>query len=292
MNMKAKASVPGTPSKDEFLKGISIFKAHEKRDSMYKVATFLVSHYWGKPADMADGLGVLLLTWNQAFYRYGSFSFDELEGCINRTFEIIQTYRNRDISTLSDSDEIDIRQLFTEFLMALQIDSVKFSEKTKKKYSSKRDLEVLLQAWGIAYDPTSLKTIYETVKDNPTVKESIAYIEEESDDGKEYLELTISNLPPREKNRLNSTTYVNRSPVSVAKALHLLAPNFFPLWDDKISKKYQCYYNVSPAQKYIEFCKITKKQVREINEYVNQTNRTPVKLIDEFNYCKYTKSWL
>ena len=31
---------------------------------------------------MADGLGVLLLTWNNAFYRFGSFAFDELEKCI------------------------------------------------------------------------------------------------------------------------------------------------------------------------------------------------------------------
>ena len=29
-------------------------------------------------------------------------------------------------------------------------------------------------------------------------------------------------------------------------ALHLLAPAFFPLWDDKIAKGYGCYYLTDP----------------------------------------------
>ena len=51
------------PDKDEFIRGIEEFKKHEKRDAMYKVVTFLISQFWGCPRDMADGLGVLLLTW-------------------------------------------------------------------------------------------------------------------------------------------------------------------------------------------------------------------------------------
>jgi len=51
-------------SKEEFLKGIEEFEKREKRDAVYKVATFIISYYWGKPFDMANGLGVLLLTWN------------------------------------------------------------------------------------------------------------------------------------------------------------------------------------------------------------------------------------
>ncbi|MHA1381331.1 MAG: hypothetical protein ACTSRG_23430 [Candidatus Helarchaeota archaeon] len=52
------------PSKEEFLRGVEEFKKHEKRDAMYNVATHLISYYWGTPSDTADGLGVLLLTWN------------------------------------------------------------------------------------------------------------------------------------------------------------------------------------------------------------------------------------
>jgi hypothetical protein len=46
------------PSREEFLKGCGEYEKHEKRDAMYKVATFLVSHFLGEPSDMVNGLGV------------------------------------------------------------------------------------------------------------------------------------------------------------------------------------------------------------------------------------------
>jgi len=58
------------PDREEFLRGCEQFENREKRDAMYKVATFLIKQFWGQASEMADGLGVLLLTWNQAFYRY------------------------------------------------------------------------------------------------------------------------------------------------------------------------------------------------------------------------------
>src|SRR3989337_1068319 len=85
------------PNREEFLKGCEEFQKHEKRDAMYKVATFLVLHFWGRPSDMADGLGVLLLTWNQAFYRYGILDFSALENCIARNQQALDTFRNRNI---------------------------------------------------------------------------------------------------------------------------------------------------------------------------------------------------
>lgn len=200
------------PNREEFLKGCEEFEKHEKRDAMYKVATFLVSHFWGKFSDMADGLGVLLLTWNQAFYRYGIFEFDKLEKTISDNFQKIESFRNRDIFTLSSSDENDIEQLFNNFLGALQIAS-------GKKQGTK-------------------------------------------------------------------------SPVAVAKALHLLAPNFFPLWDDKIARAYNCYYNQQPAKKYVLFCKITKAIANEVKNYIRKSDKTLIKLIDEYNYSKYTQGWI
>lgn len=200
------------PNREEFLKGCEEFEKHEKRDAMYKVATFLVSHFWGKPSDMADGLGVLLLTWNQAFYRYGIFDFDKLEKCISVNFKKIENFRNRDISTLLSSDEDDIRHLFNQFLEALQIDSGKMQGR--------------------------------------------------------------------------------KSPVAVAKTLHLLAPNFFPLWDDKIARAYGCYYNEKPAEKYISFCKITKSIVNKVKDFIVRSDKTLTKLIDEYNYSKYTQRWI
>ena len=79
---------------------------------MYKTATFLVEHFWGKPRDMADGMGVLLLTWNQAFYRYGSFDYALLEKVLRANMPIIERLRPRNIQSLVEADELSIKQLF------------------------------------------------------------------------------------------------------------------------------------------------------------------------------------
>ena len=152
---------PDVPNQIEFRKGCKAFEEHEPRDAMYKVATFLIERFWRKPPDIADGLGVLLLTWNQAFYRYGMFSFDKLEKCIADNLKRIEYFRERGIFSFSSRDRDEVRVLFMEFLGALQIDSGKMRGR--------------------------------------------------------------------------------KSPVSVAKTLHLLAPGFFPFWDDKIARAYGCY---------------------------------------------------
>lgn len=142
----------------------------------------------------------------------GFFNFDKLERCIADNFQKIENFRNRDISTLSSSDEDEIRHLFSQFLEALQIDSGKMQGR--------------------------------------------------------------------------------KSPVAVAKTLHLLAPNFFPLWDDKIARAYKCYYNESPVEKYILFCKITKSIAVKVKDYIVRSDKTITKLIDEYNYSKYTQGWI
>lgn len=199
-------------SKEEFLKGIEEFEKREKRDAMYKVATFIISYYWGKPSDMANGLGVLLLTWNQAFYRYGSFDFDKLERCININFKELENFRKRRITSLLESDEKDITDLFKEFLKALQIDSGKMQGRT--------------------------------------------------------------------------------SPVAVSKALHLLAPDFFPIWDQKIAKAYGYNYYKNSEKKYFSFCRIIKNVADKVKDYVVHSDKTLIKLIDEYNFSKYTGGWI
>jgi len=196
------------PNKKEFRRGVKAFERREKREAMYKVARFLVDYNWGKPADMADGLGVLLLTWNQAFYRYGTFDYNKLEQVIRTNIKLLDKYRNRDIFSFSEADVRDIKKLFNELLDALKI------------------------ATG------SMKG--------------------------------------------------RRSPVAVSKALHLLAPGYFSLWDDKIAKAYGCYYSKKPADKYIDFCVWTKSIAQNVNGYV-KSKKTLCKLIDEYNYSKYTK---
>ena len=179
---------------------------------MYKVATFIISHYWGKSFDMANGLGVLLLTWNQAFYRYGTFDFDKLERCLDINFKELETFRKRCITSLLESDEKDIAALFKVFLEALQIDSGKIRGRT--------------------------------------------------------------------------------SPVAVSKTLHLLAPDFFPIWDQKIAKVYGYNYYKNPEKKYFSFCRIIKNVADKVEGYAVHSDKTLVKLIDEYNFSKYTGGWI
>jgi len=155
---------------------------------------------------------VLLLTWNQAFYRYGMFDFEKLERCIRKHHKKLWYFRNRKINTLKDSDENDIKAIFNDFLDALQIASGKSEGK--------------------------------------------------------------------------------KSPVAVAKALHLLAPEFFPLWDDKIARKYSSYYGNRPDLKYISFSKKMRDLVDKVKDYIPNSNKPLLKLIDEYNYARYTQGWI
>jgi len=87
-----------------------------------------------------------------------------------------------------------------------------------------------------------------------------------------------------------------KSPVAVVKALHLLAPNFFPLWDYQIARAYGCNYHNNPAERYIQFMKVMKEFYEQIRNYnispKYSKDKTLLKLIDEYNYSKYTKKWI
>ena len=202
------------PSIQDFKRGYKAFQENEQRDAMYKTASFLVCHFWGKHKEMADGLGVLLLTWNQAFYRYGLFDFDKLEQCIKQNQVEIDSLRRRSILNLSECDAELVRSLFKQFLEALAITN------GKKKGT--------------------------------------------------------------------------RSPVAASKALHLLAPEFFALWDDKIARAYSCYYNEMPADMYWKFMIMMRDFASELpkNLASDMPGKSLVKLIDEYNYAKYTKEWV
>src|SRR5262249_27042785 len=143
---------------------------------MYRVATFLVGHFWGNPRELADAVGVLLLTWNQAHYRYGPPDFERLQELLAEEAAALQELRDRDIATLSESDHGTVNRVFASALAALEIAEGKSRGR--------------------------------------------------------------------------------RSPVAVAKALHLLAPRFFPLWDAGIALAYGCFYAANPAGKYLDFMRI------------------------------------
>lgn len=284
------------PDREEFIRGIEEYRKHEPRDAMYKVAIFLVSKFWdGKKENIemvTNGLGVLLSTWNQAFYRYGSFNFDKLEECINRNLPKIEEFRKKNILSFSKADEDETKYLFNEFLKALQIDNIRFSDNNKKKYT-KKQLEEILKAWKINYDGRNLESIYNSIKDNPKVKDAVEWIQRGK---KQYIQITISKLGDSERKYLEEKKLIMRSPVAVAKNLHLLAPRFFPLWDNKIAQKYGCSYNKNPAEKYVLFCKKIKKFAEKFKDDEKikryEKEKSLLKLIDEYNYSKYTQGWI
>ena len=82
------------------------------------------------------------------------------------------------------------------------------------------------------------------------------------------------------------------SPVGVAKALHLLAPRLFPLWDFEIARQYRCDYVKDPAEAYAEFCVLIRDLGVDLHPKVPPSEKSLVKRIDEYNYAKYTKHWI
>lgn len=191
------------------------FEEWEPRDSMYRVSTFLVCEWWDDPAKLVDALSVLLLIWNGAFYRYGSFDEDALESCLRQNQGKLSALRARDISSFGEADEPDTEKLFLLLSRALK------------------------------------RTV----------------------DGVE-------------------------SPVSAGKALHLLAPHFFPLWDQYIAPAYQCPYMGELANvAYIVFARRIRAMAGLLSAELASDggpreewlSRKPLlKRIDEYNYMKYT----
>jgi hypothetical protein len=78
-------------------------------------------------------------------------------------------------------------------------------------------------------------------------------------------------------------------PVGAAKCLHLLAPDFFPLWDRAIAEAYSIYLGKrgKNGKKYYRFMEITRDQVIRLRKG-RKGKKHLVKSIDEFNYCRYT----
>ena len=288
------------PEEPEIAKGIREFVDHEKRDAMYKVATFLVDHHWGKPRQMTNGLGVLLLTWNQAFYRYGAFDLDKLEKFISKNLGVLRTYRGRDVFSFNKSDENMITKLFGELYVALQIDVIRFSEEGKtndRRKTTRKQLEDFLGKVKIKYNGTGeLIDLFNSLKRSRKLKGSIEFINKKASDPKKHrIQLRISALAVNEQNILESMKLIKRSPVAVVKGLHLLAPEFFPLWDEQIAKGYNCSYAEQPAEKFLLFFEKIKAIAEHVRNYscvAGIPDKTITKPIDEYNYSKYTKGWI
>jgi len=78
-------------------------------------------------------------------------------------------------------------------------------------------------------------------------------------------------------------------PVGAAKCLHMLAPRFFPLWDRAIAAGYGLALDKkgNNAGRYWIFMQFTRRQIQRLGKGYSGTN--PLKRLDEYNYCVYTK---
>ncbi len=200
------------PTANQVEEGCKAFARHERRDAIYKTATFLVDRQWGRPTEMADGLGLMLLTWNYKFYRGEPFDFDRLEACIADNMDALAAYRQRTILDQAEEDDASIGRLFGDFLDALAI--------------------------------------------------------------------------------ADGAHAGDKSPVAAAKALHFLAPAFFPLWDLRIAQAYGCDFAEQPAARYLAFLKIIRDMARHLGAVTLPPGKTLLKVIDEYNYARYSRQWL
>ena len=202
----------------ELRRGVVAYRTQEGRDVIYRVARKLVEDAWPNPVDVADGLGVLLSIWNNSFYRYGPFSYDDLEDCIDSNAATLNKFRQKALVRSCIDDDYD-------------------------------QLGELLESFSRA----------------------------------------LVAMPKKKKNK------PRRTPVGVAKALHLIAPLYFPLWDNKIANALGCSYLHEPIEAYLRFMRQTKAEAVPLykSKFVKRYGKDGVlKLLDEYNYARYTKEWI
>ena len=92
---------------------------------------------------------------------------------------------------------------------------------------------------------------------------------------------TLANSDETELLRLFVLFRAECGPVGAGKALHVLAPNFFPLWDNAIADS----YGVATETGYFQFINIVKQQVLNLPEET-ALGVTALKALDEYNYLR------
>jgi hypothetical protein len=82
-------------------------------------------------------------------------------------------------------------------------------------------------------------------------------------------------------------------PVGAAKALHLLAPGFLPLWDRAIADAYHFGLGRSGTngRRYVRLALLAQEQVHRVGGDA-ALGRNALKALDEYNYCRFTKGWM
>jgi hypothetical protein len=154
-------------------------------------------------------------------------------------------------------------------------------------------VSILIRGWNYLFANFNLESLVDCIKNNlKTLNEfRNRKIDSLSDNDGDK----IKNLFDDFLNSLQRIADKKKSPVSVAKALHPLLPDFFPLWDNPIADAYGCHWFYSDIAKttYFQFCRKIQLLAERIKRYVpNPDDRSLLKRIDEYNYSKYTMHWI
>jgi hypothetical protein len=110
---------------------------------MYRISVLLIDQTWGSPGEVADALGVILLTWNQAFYRYGAPDFDRIESMLQASQNELDRYRESNLLHLSDEELEGSMSLFEEMLEATSIRMINAHEVRRSPVSAAKALHAL-----------------------------------------------------------------------------------------------------------------------------------------------------
>ncbi len=83
-----------------------------------------------------------------------------------------------------------------------------------------------------------------------------------------------------------------KSPVAVGKVLHFIAPDFFPIWDKKITEQLGCNINCDMiAEEYFKFCAFYKSLVEKLMTEKGLHDESGIlKKIDEYYFIKLRSS--
>lgn len=69
---------------------------------------------------MATGIGLLLKSWHNAFYRFGPYDPARLTACLEENMLILDALRERLIHSFASDDESQVRRLFSTLTAALE----------------------------------------------------------------------------------------------------------------------------------------------------------------------------
>lgn len=159
-----------------------------------------------------------------------------------------------------------------------------------------KGISKLIRSWNRFYANFDFDRLVNCIDTNLPILDEFRNrsIESLSDDDSEKIKEVFNRF----LNALKRISDNRKSAVSVAKAFGLLAPDFLPIWDSTIAWRYGCLYIFAEtaAPKYVEFCWKMKEVAEKVRDYEcvrhPNPNRSLLKMIDEYNYSKFTGMWI